>query len=71
MLSSIATAITQYTHAVDSTKPPEFMDLGNPFLVEHYQGTKLAHSANVKSKIGTVQLLTAITSHPVLPVNAL
>ena len=36
MLSSIP-AITQYTRAVDSTKPSESMDLGNPFLVEHYR----------------------------------
>lgn len=33
---SIAT-VTQYIHALDSTNPSQNLDLGKPFLVEHYQ----------------------------------
>ncbi len=33
---SIAT-ITQYILAIDSTKPSQNINLGNPFLVEHYK----------------------------------
>ncbi len=31
------TAITQYTQAIDNTNTSQFMNLGNPFLVEHYE----------------------------------
>jgi hypothetical protein len=37
-LSSMA-AITQYTLAIDNTNPSQFMDLGNPLLVQHYHDT--------------------------------
>ena len=31
------TTVTQFTHALDSTNQSQNIDLGNPFLVEHYQ----------------------------------
>src|SRR4051794_24982775 len=36
LLPSIAT-VTQFTRALDSTNLSQNIDLGNPFLVEHYQ----------------------------------
>lgn len=48
MLPAIA-MITQYTHAVDSIKPSQAMNLGTPFFVEHYQGTASKPESTNKS----------------------
>ena len=37
-LSSLAT-ISQYTQALDNTNPSQVVNLGKPFLVQHYETT--------------------------------
>ena len=53
ILFSITAATTQCTHAADSTKPSESMDLGNPFLVEHFQGTAGKPEATTNKSISS------------------